>query len=375
VSKTYRVGVMGFAHMHVNNVLGLFAEHPRVELVACADTAPDRPELRKGPYTRQWNLEHALKDLHVPKSYDSCREMLEKERFDIIICTSENARHREVVEACARAGVNVCVEKPMAASLSDALAMVRAVRAAGTEMLINWPMTWNPAAHEAKALIDAGAIGRVLEVKARLGHAGPLGSGAKHAGVAEEAAPLTATELGAVWWHSVAAGGGAMLDFCCYGCMVARWFVGEPAVAAVGMRGSLNSPFGDADDNGAMIVRFPCAMGLFEGTWTTRDHGVGGGPIVYGTEGTLVMESRGGRPVVREEHGGGKTTVHEAGPLADGRHNIAYEYVHHLDTGDPVHPTLDMMFNLDAMAILDAGVRSADSGRLETVDSATWSVG
>ena len=56
MSKTYRVGVVGFGHMHINNVLGLFGRHPQVELVAGADTVPDVPERRKGPYTRGWNL-------------------------------------------------------------------------------------------------------------------------------------------------------------------------------------------------------------------------------------------------------------------------------------------------------------------------------
>lgn len=102
---------------------------------------------------------------------------------------------------------------------------------------------------------------------------------------------------------------------------------------------------------------------------------VGGGPIVYGADGTLVMESRDGKPVVREAHGGEKTTVHEVEPLPEGRHDIAHEFVHHLDTAEPVHPTLDMHFNPHAMAILDAGVRSADSGRLEPVDSHFWSTG
>jgi len=110
-----------------------------------------------------------------------------------------------------------------------------------------------------------------------------------------------------------------MLDYCCYGAMVAYWFIGEMAVAAVGIRGNLNSPFGDADDNGAMLVRFPSAMGLFEGSWTTWDHGVPYGPIVYGTEGTLVVETRDGRQVVREEHGRGRTTIHEPDPLPQGR--------------------------------------------------------
>ena len=40
------------------------------------------------------------------------------------------------------------------------------------------------------------------------------------------------------------------------------------------------------------------------------------------------------------------------------------------ETGEPLHPTLDVAMNLEAMAILDAGVRSATSGKLELVDDA-----
>jgi len=375
MARTFRVGVIGFAHMHVNNVLAVFGRHPQVNLAAGADTVPDVPEKRKGPYTRQWNLEHALKDLGLPRAYADYRDMLQKEKLDLAICCSENFRHPEVVEACAKAGVAVCVEKPMAMSLSHALAMARAARTARTLMLVNWPMTWNVAARAAKALIDAGAIGRVLQVSTRFGHTGPLGAGAKHEGVSEEAAPLSPEELGAVWWHRLAAGGGAMLDFCCYGAMISRWFIGQPGTAAVGLRANLNSPWGDADDNGAMIVRFPSALARFEGTWTTADHGVGGGPVVYGTEGTLVMDEQEGGKVSLTECRGGRRTVRACEPLPAGRHDIAHEVVHHLETGEPLHPTLDIPVNLDAMAIIDAGLRSADSGKLEPVDSALWRVG
>lgn len=375
MNPSYRVGIIGFAHMHINHVAALFAEHPQVELVACADTVPARPERRVAPYTRAWNLQHALEVLKVPKCYGDYHDMLAKEAFDLIICCSENAQHPEVVEACAAAGVAVCVEKPMAMSLAHALRMARACRAAGTTLLVNWPMTWSPAARRAKALIEEGIIGRVLEVKCRLGHTGPLGPGAAHAGVEEAAAPMTGPERGATWWHQAAAGGGAMLDFCCYGAMVARWYIGEPAVAALGMRANLDSPWGDADDNGAILVRFPQAMALLEGTWTTWDHGVPGGPIIYGTTGTLVVESRDGKEVVRLERGAGQTTLYEGDPLPAGRRNIAEEFVHHRQTGEPLHPTLEMEFNLEAMAILDAGVRSAASGKLEMVESPVWQIG
>ena len=372
MDKKYRVGVIGFGHMHINNVAALYAQHPQVQWVACADTSPAMPERREAPYTRQWNLKHALTELGIPRAYDDYREMLAKEQFDIIIVTSENAQHPVVVEACAAAGVNVCVEKPMAASLSDALRMARACQDAGTTLLVNWPLTWSPAARKIKALIDEGTIGRVLEVKWRGGHTGPLGPGVAHAGVTEQAAPMTGPERGTTWWHQASAGGGAMLDYCCYGAMVSAWYIGEPATAATGVKANLDSQWGDADDNAAMIVLFPQAMALFEGSWTTLDHGVPSGPIVYGTKGTLVAQSQ---DQVRMERGHGQTSIIDGEPLPPGRETVAGEFIHHLATGEPLHPTLEARFNLQAMAILDAGVRSAHTGKMEIVRGPTWQIG
>lgn len=373
--KTYRVGIIGFGHMHINNVAALYAKHPQVVMAACADTVPAKPELRSAPYTREWNKQFALTELGVAKAYDDYTEMLEKEDLDIVIITSENARHADIVEACAKAGANVCIEKPMAGTFSDALRMARACEAAGTTLLVNWPLTWSAAARKAKALIDEGVIGSVLEVKWRAGHTGPLGPSAAHAGVSEVADGMTGPERGATWWHQAAAHGGAMLDFCCYGAMISYWYVGEKATAALGMKANLNSHWGDADDNGVIVVRFPNAMALLEGTWTTFDHGVPTGPIVYGTTGTLVVDGRDGRPVVRLERGHGQTTIYEVEPLPEGRQDVAQEYIHHLETGEPLHPSLGLWFNVDVMAILDAGVRSAASAKLELVDNATWRIG
>ena len=83
--------------------------------------------------------------------------------------------------------------------------MVRACEAAGTTLLVNWPLTWSAAARKAKVLIDEGVIGRVLEVKWRAGHTGPLGPSAAHAGVSEIVEGMTGPERGATWWHQSAA--------------------------------------------------------------------------------------------------------------------------------------------------------------------------
>jgi len=58
-------------------------------------------------------------------------------------------------------------------------------------------------------------------------------------------------------------------------------------------------------------------------------------------------------------------------PLTD----VAYAYACHKDTGEPLHITLQPLFNLNALAILDAGIRSADSGKTELVDNLHWKIG
>ena len=236
-------------------------------------------------------------------------------------------------------------------------------------MVTNWPVTWLPAVRKAKTLINEGAIGRVLEVRCRVGHTGPLGPSAAHAGVSETAAPMTGPERAATWWHQEAAGGGACWISVAMATMIARWYLGQPALAAFGMRTNLDSPWGDAEDNAAVLVRFPDAMAVLEGSWTTWHHGGPSGPVVLGTEGTLVVEFDHPEGCVRVERSRGPAEVVSGEPLPQDRTNVAEELIHHLRTGEPLHPTLQVPFNLEVMAVLDAGLRSSRSGKLEMVNS------
>jgi len=377
---TYRVGAIGFAHMHINHLLDEFAKLDNVEWVACADTVPEVPSISTKMSTRKANLKRAVDVIGIPRVYDDYREMLEKEQFDIIIFCPENARHGEVCEAIAAKGIHMVTEKPMAASLSEALRMARAVQRNDVALMVNWPTTWMPAIRKMKELIDAGTIGEVWEFKWRNGASmGPLSYGTGENLVYPH-------EKAAEWWHQSRPGGGALLDYCCYGACLARWFLGTPAVAAYGIKANLTSHYGDAEDNAVITVRFPKALAILEATWSTWNVGVPTGPIVYGTRGTLVVSSRPGpdgghgRSVVEvyttRDHGLTEPDqVLEGDPLPEGRATLAEEFTHHLETGEPLHPTLDVQHNLEAMAILDAGIRSAASGKLELANDWTWCIG
>ncbi len=368
MAKTYRLGAIGFAHMHINHLLDEFARLPNVEWVACADTVPTVPSRSTLPNTRKHNLQRAHDVTGIPRVYEDYRQMLDREHFDAIIFCPENARHAEVAEAIAEKGVHMVTEKPMAADLSQALRMVRAARANDVRLMVNWPTTWSPAIRAMKGLIEQGIIGDVWEVKWRNGASmGPLSY--------SDPQPSDA-EKGAEWWHQEATGGGALLDYCCYGACLARWFLGEQAVAALGLRANLTSHYGDADDNAVITLRFPRALAILEATWTTWNVGLATGPIVYGTRGTLVTDQEVVEVYTTRGHGRGEPDQVVTGdPLPEGRATLAEEFIHHLETGEPLHPTLDMMHNLEVMAILDAGIRSAKSGKLELVNDANWCIG
>jgi len=377
MNNRYRVGIIGFAHPHVNHVAGLFAAHPQVDWVACADTRPLCPELRVVPYAREWNRENVMRQLRVPQCYEDYREMLDRERFDIVIVNCENSQHPDVVEACARVGAHVCVEKPMAATLPDALRMQRACESAGTKMIINWPVTWLAHARKAKELVDAGAIGRVLEIDYRVGSSGPFGPGAQHCGGADSVAPMTGPERASVWLHQREAGGGAMVDLCCYGALYSCWFTGERATAAMGLKANLDSQWADAEDNGVIVARFPQSIAVARGSWTTigKSYLSAGPVVVYGTKGILRFDIYTEKPVVRVEcPGQTEVEIHQPDPLPAHRANTALEFLNHLETGEPLHETLTPEFNLKVIGILDAGVRSAATGKLEPVNDQAWCV-
>lgn len=356
----YRLGVIGFAHMHVNTLVDTFAAQPNVEWVAAADTMPTVPELSDARSTRTFNLRRAKDQTGIPKIYEDYREMLRKERFDAIIFCPENARHGEVAEAVAAAGAHMITEKPMSATFADALRMVRAAERAGVALAVNWPATWSAQNRTAQRLVASGAIGMPFQLKWRGGSLGPLKA-------------LSPEEKGAEWWHHAGDGGGALLDYCCYGAMLSRWFLGEPAQSVTGMTANFASHYGDADDNAVLLARFPSALCVLEATWSTVDHGIPTGPVVYGTEGTIIVQRRGAEGVVRliKETGSEGETV-PLDPLPSGRENLATEFFHHLETGEPLHPTLQVGLNLDAMAILDAGIRSAHTGLTQPVPSRNW---
>ena len=376
MAKTYRLGVIGFAHMHINSLMRSFKEVPNVEWVACADTVPEVPEIVEGRSTRAANMKFALNEIGIPKAYDDYREMLQKEKFDLVLFNPENAKHGEVAEAIGAAGANMLTEKPMAASLPGR------------------------AGHGPSGA--GGGRRAVRQLADHLVGADPKGEGARRSGRDRQG-------LGGPNPNG--------LD----GPTFARYL--HPAVGrhrARDQRGregpDLVAPRGNGRRRAARLLllrRLPLAVVHRQASAGgvrpngQRQQPVGLGRGQRGDNGSVPRGPRGPRGDL--EHDRSRNAV---GPVhlrhdrndrrrpagrragrqdpprpqrrardrlgwraAAGRETLGKEIINHFETGEPVHETLQPDFNLDAEAILDAGIRSSTSGKMELVNNWTWGVG
>jgi predicted dehydrogenase len=120
----------------------------------------DPHEGQRKDFAERWGLTPE----HVYADY---REMVEKERPDIVsVCTSARVR-AEIVKQVAGARVKAMwVEKPMSISLAEADEMLEACRRNGVVLAVNCARRWNPFFATARDLIDQGELGDVLQVTA-----------------------------------------------------------------------------------------------------------------------------------------------------------------------------------------------------------------
>lgn len=126
----------------------------KVVLVAGADPHPEQRAL----FGARWGLS----DDHLYADY---RTMLANEKLDLVsVCTTARVRS-PIVQEVARAGVKgIWAEKPIAFSLQEADTMVAVCRQQGVALAVNCARRWNPFFSTTRRLVEAGELGKLLQV-------------------------------------------------------------------------------------------------------------------------------------------------------------------------------------------------------------------
>jgi predicted dehydrogenase len=338
-----RVGVLGLGHDHVWGNLAALATGELGQLVAAAD--PD-PRLRE-------RLTRTYGGVDVHASYDA---LLARTDLDAAFVFADNRTSAELGARALGRGLPVMIEKPMAADLAGADALLSAARAAGLCLMINWPTAWRPALRHGLDLVRSGAVGEPVQVSHRGGHAGPreFGCSAQFCD----------------WLYDPARnGGGALIDYCGYGAILCRTVLGQP-LAVTAVAAHLRKEGLTAEDNAIVVLRYARALGLLEASWTQ----IGGEPafavIVYGDRGTLIVHQprpgREGQPVgegtIQLVTGERSEFIDPPALPADQRNGPAC-FLSRVRDGQPVEGLCAPEVGRDAQEVLTAALRSSATGQ------------
>ena len=93
------------------------------------------------------------------------RDLVHSDSIDWVMIASWNACHKEHVLAAARAGKAIFCQKPLATTMSDALAMQRAVRANDRPFSMGFNLRYSPHYAKVKAIVDSGALGDIISME------------------------------------------------------------------------------------------------------------------------------------------------------------------------------------------------------------------
>jgi glucose-fructose oxidoreductase len=252
-SSVLRVGIVGLAHGHVSGFLNGGALTPAggalkrtdVQIVGIVD--PDRHLF--DTYAQRYHLSPSL-------YYASVGEMISQAHPQAALVFTSTFDHTKAVEECAKRGVHVMMEKPMAVSYKDALAMAEAARRGNVHVLVDYETSWYASNLAARDLVASHALGDIRKVVVRDGHKGP-----KLIGVQPEFfAWLTDPRLD---------GAGALYDFGCYGADLMTWLMkGEAPLSVTAVTNQLQpEAYPNVDDEAEIVVKYRTAIAIFQASW------------------------------------------------------------------------------------------------------------
>lgn len=133
-------GVIGITH------IGIIQQDPLCEVAAIADPTPTAAALAA--------------ERGIPYFADYL-EMLDKVKPDGAIIATPNALHVPVGLACAKRGVPMLVEKPIADTVEASQTLIDAADRAGVALLIGHYRRYNPITRKAREIIQSGQIGKL----------------------------------------------------------------------------------------------------------------------------------------------------------------------------------------------------------------------
>src|SRR5690349_21239189 len=313
-----RLAVLSYWHVHANDYSKQAAEHPDTEIVAVWDDQPERGRAA----AQRWGGQY---EADLPA-------LLARDDIDGVIVVTPTNQHRDVMTAAAKAGKHIFTEKVLASTLKEANQILTAVEQAGVKLTVSLPRLNAGYTQAIQAILAAGQLGDLTEVRTRLSHNGAIRTAENPSGWLPEH-----------FYDLEQAAGGAMIDLGCHPMYLARLFLGLPE--------SVSARYGyvtgrAVEDNAVAVLSYPSgALGIVEAGFVNRFS-----PFtieLHGTEGSLLYVTPASVLQLRSARapGADQQWLSSADLPAD-RPSAFHQWVAHIQQGTSATKNIQMALDL-----------------------------
>lgn len=243
--KPLRLAIIRTTHGHSGWILGR-KDKTDVNLVGIYE--PDKALAEQ--QAKRYNLPASL-------FYTDLTRMLDAVKPEAVVAFGSIYEHEAAVEACAPRGIHVMVEKPLATTVAQAENMKRLAEKHKIHLLTNYETSWYPTTQKTYTMLhDSAYVGKLRKVVVHDGHEGP-----KEIGVGKEF----------LEWLTdpIQNGGGALVDFGCYGANIMTYLTkGEQPVSVSAVTQHFKPEiYPKVDDEATIIVTYPSSQCIIQASW------------------------------------------------------------------------------------------------------------
>jgi predicted dehydrogenase len=243
--KPVRIAIAGLTHGHAAFILGR-KDKADIELVGIFETNNDLVQ----KHAKRYGFSPSL-------VYNDLNKMLDAVKPEAVVAFGSILDHMAVVEACAPRGIHVMVEKPLAIDVKQAERMVELAKKYNIYLLTDYETSWYPSTAKSFQLVnDSNYVGNIKKVVVHDGHQGP-----KEIGVGKEFLD---------WLTDPAKnGGGALVDFGCYGANLMTYMMKgqEPLSVTAVAQHFKPDVYPKVEDEATIIVTYPSAQCIIQASW------------------------------------------------------------------------------------------------------------
>ncbi len=280
--------------------------------------------------------------------YTDYREMLKREDIDAVVICTPDQLHREMLEESLKAGKHVLCEKPMALTIEDCKAMVKAAKASDRKVMVGQICRYTPGFVKAKKLIDEGKIGELFFVESEYAHDYAFIQGQGN----WRLDPLR---------HGYLGGGCHAVDLTC-------WIAGHPTEVMAYSNHKMLEHW-PTDDCTIAIMKYPNDVigKVFVSTGCKRNYTMRS--VFYGSKGTIITDNTSPNMQVFLTDASCGYTTPMLYPISINNHNTVGEIGEFVDCIINDKPIATTVYEGAAtVAAALAAIRSTKSGMPEKVD-------